>query len=464
MNIKNIFSLIIFSVCLLVEGIAQTPPENQTDTVVVADKTKVFVLTIRSNIDPRSNRKTDLALTEATNINADLIIIDMNTYGGAVTDANEIRSRILNYEKPVYVFINDNAASAGALISIACDSIYMVPGASIGAATVVTADGQQAPDKYQSYMRSIMRATAEANNRDPRIAEAMVDENIEIEGITARGEVITFATSEAIRHGFCEAEVRSIADLLKHVGITDYEIVHYELSASEKIISFFINPFVSGILILIIIGGLYFELQTPGVGFPILASFTALILYLTPYYLNGLATHFEIILFFVGLGLLAVEIFVIPGFGIAGVGGITLAVGSLILMMVNNDQFDFTFVETAALLEAIASALGGIILGSILLFFSGARLMNTSLFNRVALMSVQDKLEGYSSHFREVSLVGKKGVAYTALRPCGKIMIDGELYEACTRGDYVEKNTEVLVIDDAGGSLRVRKTEAGAHL
>jgi membrane-bound serine protease (ClpP class) len=459
MNVKYILSLIVFFAGLLGNVMAQTDQEDQIDTVGVDGKSKVFVLTIRSNIDPRSNRKTDLALTEATNIDADLVIIDMNTYGGAVTDANDIRSRILNYEKPVYVFINDNAASAGALISIACDSIYMIPGASIGAATVVTADGQQAPDKYQSYMRSIMRATAEANNRDPRIAEAMVDENIEIEGITARGEVITFSTSEAIKHGFCEAEVRSIEELLKHVGITDYEIVHYELSTSEKIIAFFINPVVSGLLILIIIGGLYFELQTPGVGFPILASLIALLLYTTPYYLNGLATHFEIILFFLGLGLIAVEIFVIPGFGIAGVGGITLSVGSLVLMMVNNDKFDFTFVATAELLEAVGSALGGIVLGAVVLILTGGRLMNTSLFNRVALMSVQDKMEGYSSYFREVSLVGRKGVAYTALRPCGKIMIDGDLYEACTRGDYVEKNTEVLVIDDSGGSLRVRKIE-----
>jgi membrane-bound serine protease (ClpP class) len=456
MNIKYILSLLILLFSFMGAGKAQT---EQIDTLDVDDKTKVFVLKIRSNIDPRSNRKTDLALTEASNINADLVIIDMNTYGGAVPDANDIRSRILNYEKPVYVFINDNAASAGALISIACDSIYMVPGASIGAATVVTGDGQQAPDKYQSYMRSIMRATAEANNRDPRIAEAMVDENIEIEGVTPKGEVITFSTSEAIKHGFCEAEVRSIEELLSHVGISNYEIIEYELSTSEKIISFFINPVVSGLLILVIIGGLYFELQTPGVGFPIMASLIALILYLTPYYLNGLATHFEIILFFVGIGLLAVEIFVIPGFGIAGIGGITLSVGSLTLMMVNNDNFDFTFVETAALLEAVLTALGGILLGVVILFLSGARIMKSDMFSRVALMSVQDKLQGYSSYFREESMVGKKGVSYTALRPCGKVMIDDDLYEACTRGDYIEKNTEVLVIDDAGGSLRVRRIE-----
>src|SRR5690606_32850039 len=125
--------------------------------------------------------------------------------------------------------INKDAASAGALISIACDSIYMAPGASIGAATVVMGGtGEAAPDKYQSYMRSIMRSTAEANGRDPRIAEGMVDESIEIDSITRAGEVITFSTSEAIKFGYCEAEVRSIEDILERNQIEDYEIVNYE--------------------------------------------------------------------------------------------------------------------------------------------------------------------------------------------------------------------------------------------
>ena len=129
------------------------------------------------------NRRVKLALEEAEKNEAELIVIEMDTYGGVVTDADEIRTRILESEIPVYVFINKDAASAGALISIACDSIYMAPGASIGAATVVNGtDGAAAPDKYQSYMRSMMRSTAEAKGRDPKIAEAMVDEKIEIEG------------------------------------------------------------------------------------------------------------------------------------------------------------------------------------------------------------------------------------------------------------------------------------------
>ena len=162
------------------------------------DKTRILFGEIKSNIDPRTNRYSKLLIEEATNYNYDLVIIEMDTYGGAVNDADDIRTRILDFNKPIYVWINKDAASAGALISIACDSIYMSSGASIGAATVVSGDGTQAPDKYQSYMRSIMRSTAEAKGRDPKIAEAMVDQDIKVDSISQEGKVITFSTKEAI--------------------------------------------------------------------------------------------------------------------------------------------------------------------------------------------------------------------------------------------------------------------------
>ena len=151
-----------------------------------------------------------------------MIIIEMDTYGGALNDADDIRTRILDFDKPIYSWINKDAASAGALISIACDSIYMSSGASIGAATVVTADGSAAPDKYQSYMRSIMRSTAEAKNRDPNIAEAMVDQDVKIDSLSQEGKVITFSTSEAIKNGFCEAEINSIDELMNHLNSVSY--------------------------------------------------------------------------------------------------------------------------------------------------------------------------------------------------------------------------------------------------
>ncbi len=421
-----------------------------------AQQKKVMVMEIKSEIDPRMRRYVELALDHAEASKADIIMIEMDTYGGVLTDAKEIVDKIMKVKNPVWVFINSDAASAGALISIACDSIYMSPGASIGAATVVDGSGAKAPDKYQSYMRSIMRSTAEENNRDPKIAEGMVDEELEIDSIKKAGQIITFSTSEAIRYGFCEGKVESIEEILKKNKVEDYEIDTFELSASEKVIAFFLNPFISGLLILAIVGGIYFEMQTPGVGFPGAAALIALILYLVPYYLNGLAQNWEIIALFIGFVLIALEVFVLPGFGVAGFAGITITVGSLVLIMINNDAFDFEFVPMNDILFALAAAMGGILGGMVLLFVGGSRVTNTRFYKRIALTDVQDRTDGYTSNFNKESMTGKKGVAQTVLRPSGKIVIEGQLFDAFTRGEFIEKGQLVEVISEAGSSLQVR--------
>ena len=164
---------------------------------------KVYLFDIKEMIAPPVWRTTKLAIEAATEKKADVILIHMNTYGGTLDDADSIRTKILNSSIPVYVFIDKNAASAGALISIACDSIYMAPGSNIGAATVVNQQGEQMPDKYQSYMRSMMRSTAEAKNRDVEIAQAMVDPKVYVPGISDSGQVLTFTVSEAIKFDFC---------------------------------------------------------------------------------------------------------------------------------------------------------------------------------------------------------------------------------------------------------------------
>lgn len=423
---------------------------------LLAQEKKVLVMEVKDVIDPRMHRYVDLALKEAVTTNADLVIIEMDTYGGVLTDAKEIVDKLMHHKAPVWVFINSDAASAGALISIACDSIYMSPGASIGAATVVDGQGQKAPDKYQSYMRSIMRSTAEENGRDPKIAEGMVDEDLEIEGVKKAGEIITFSTSEALAHGFCEAKVESIEEILERNHIDQYTLHRFELGLTERIISLVLNPFISSILILVIIAGIYFEMQTPGLGFAGLAALVALILYLVPYYLNGLAANWEIITFFVGLALIAVEIFVLPGFGVAGISGIVLMVGSLFLIMINNDAFDFEFVPMTSMLYALAAALGGTLGGMILLLVAGSKLPETRFFRHVALTDTQNRSAGYVSLQYQESLLGKTGTAETVLRPSGKVMIGDKMYDAYTRGEYIEKGQLVEVISEEGSSLKVK--------
>ncbi|WP_111319772.1 NfeD family protein [Algoriphagus chordae] len=430
----------------------------QTDTGI--DK-KVFTFKIDTDIDPAMTRRVKLALEKAEQEDVDLIIIEMDTYGGAVNDADEIRTMILNLKTPVYVFIDKDAASAGALISIATDSIYMAPGGSIGAATVVNGtDGAAAPDKYQSYMRSMMRSTAEAKGRDPKIAEAMVDEKIEIEGVSEAGSVITFSVSEAEKYGFCEGQYDSIKDILIAQNLEDAEIIEYETGFSEKIIAFFLNPAVSGFLILIIIGGLYFELQTPGVGFPILASMVAVLLYFTPYYLNGLAENWEIMVFFIGVILLAVELFVIPGFGIFGVLGIVGILTGLVLGMIPNQNFNFDFVPAADLFGALLTVILAAIASVGIVFWLTPKVNEWSAFKFISLSTTQQRSEGYTSSFNSALLKGKTGLVHSRLRPSGKIEIDGDVYDAYSRGEFIDQGEKIIVISTEGTSLKVKKWEA----
>ena len=430
-------------------------------TALSQDLPLVLHLKINDVIDPRTNRYSELGLEKAQEIGADYVILELDTYGGALNDADDIRTRILDFEIPIYAFINRDAASAGALISIACDSIYMTSGSSIGAATVVDQEGAAAPDKYQSYMRSIMRSTAEATGRDPQMAEAMVDEDIDLDSIATEGKVLSLSVSEALKYNFCEAEVNNIDDIMKRSGVENYELETYELSSSERIISIFLNPFVSGILVLIIIGGIYFELQTPGVGFPILASIVAVILYFVPNYLNGLAENWEIALFVVGIILIALEVFVIPGFGVAGVLGLIFTVGSLMLVMLNNDYFDFSFVGADELFISVATVTAGLLGAFVLMFFGGMKLADSKFFKRVALQEVQESSDGFTSKPTKESMVDKKGKAYTILRPSGKVEIDGKIYDAYTRGNYIAEGVEIEVVSDEGTNLKVREANVG---
>lgn len=425
-------------------------------TASQAQQKKVMIMDIRDEIDPRMERYVTLALRHANDTKADIIIIEMDTYGGILTDAKEIVDKIMSVKVPVWVFINSDAASAGALISIACDSIYMSPGASIGAATVVDGSGQKAPDKYQSYMRSIMRSTAEENGRDPKIAEGMVDDQLVIKGLKEQGKIITFSTTEAIQNGYCEAKVESVPEILARNNIQNYALDHFELTATDRIIAFFLNPFISGILILIIIAGIYFEMQTPGVGFAGLAALVALVLYLVPYYLNGLAENWEILAFFTGIILLGLEIFVIPGFGIAGITGITMISAGLVLIMLNNDAFDFEFVRMNDLTLAVAAVLGGLLGGGILLFLIGSRLPNTRFYKRVALTDRQDSTKGYTANIIQEPLAGKTGIAQTVLRPSGKVLVDGIIYDAYSRGEFIEKGQPIEVIRVEGTTVKVK--------
>lgn len=451
-TMKNILFILLVFFLFPFAGLSQADSTQET--------TLVYTFDIKEEIAPPVVRTTQKAFEEAKKQDADLILIHMNTYGGLVDAADSIRTRILNSNIPVYVFIDNNAASAGALIAIACDSIYMAPVASIGAATVVDQSGQPVPDKYQSYMRSWMRATAEANGRDPDIAQAMVDPDIYIAGIVDSGKVLTLTTSEAIKYKFCEGKVENIAQLMENAGVQEYQLIRHKQSGTDKIIGWLISPLISGILIMIIIGGIYFELQSPGIGFPLVAAVIAALLYFAPLYLEGLADNWEIVIFVVGVILIMVEIFAIPGFGVAGISGIILIVSGLMLSMIGNVGLDFRPVAIEAVVQAFFIVIIAIFLALIGSFWISKKLFTSTIFGHLALDAEQHKEEGFSvSNNRYSGMIGKEGIAHTVLRPAGKVKLEGDIYDATALTGYIEKGAPVKVMKYETGQLFVVKDQ-----
>lgn len=420
--------------------------------------TSVYKFEIREEIAPPVWRMTQKALQESLDLHADIVVIHMNTYGGMLDAADSIRTAILKHPIPVYVFIDNNAASAGALISIACDQIYMHPGANIGAATVVDQSGKPLPDKYQSYMRSMMRSTAESSGRNPDIAQAMVDPSVYVKNISDTGKVLTFTATEAMKYGFCEGIVENFEELYIAAEINNYEVVEQVETGLDKIIGLLISPYISGILIMLIIGGIYFELQSPGLGFPSAAAVLAALLYFAPLYLEGLAEHWEIILFIIGVILIAVEIFAIPGFGVAGILGVVFIFTGLIFSLVGNVGFDFSPVGVEPFMKAFFIVIAASFIAIIGSIYLTRKLLTTTALGHLALDTVQNKDSGYTTKVNKYAeVVGKTGIAYTDLRPAGKVQIGEDVFDANAETGYITKGSTVRVVNYHIGGLFVIK-------
>ncbi|MEM0998061.1 MAG: NfeD family protein [Bacteroidota bacterium] len=420
---------------------------------------KVYVLRLQDEVNASTARFVSRGFEDAAADQAELVILHMNTLGGRVDYADTMRNRILDAPMPTAVFIDRNAASAGALLSIACDSIYMAPAASIGAATVVLGGtGEAAPDKYQSYWRAIMRSTAERTGRDPRIAEKMVDEDLDLPGISPKGQVITFSTREAIENGYCEGEKQSLAEVAQAMGVADPELVQFEGSSIDQVINFLIRPGVSAILILLIFGGIFLEMKTPGMGFAGLVALFGIALFFAPHYIEGLAAGWEIAVFLVGVILIALEIFVIPGFGIAGILGIVCAVGGVAVALLGNDGFSFEYVGTGEVLRSVALVLVMLSTAILLVVLVARYLVRSRAAYPFVDQMTQDREQGYTVVRQEIlELIGSRGVSTTDLRPSGYIEIEGRKYDAEAKEGFIAKDRKVVVDGVRSINLIVRE-------
>lgn len=449
---KYIFFIVLFSVCFWANA-----------------QTTIYQIDIEKEIGSTTWRYLRTGLHKAQKQQAEAVLLRLNTYGGTVVHADSMRTAILNAPIPVYAFIDNNAASAGALIAIACDSIYMRSSASMGAATVVNETGAAMPDKYQSYMRATMRATAEAHGKDstgnwrrnPLIAEAMVDERVVVPHLCDSGKVLTLTAHEAIAQNYCEAIVDNVDEIVtQRLQHENYILQKFEPSLFDEIAGFLTNPALQAILITLIFGGIIMELKTPGIGFPSAIACTAAVLYFAPLYIDGLAANWEILIFIVGIILLIFEIFVIPGFGIAGISGIIFILASLVLALIGNVNFNFDSVSTSEASKGLLTVVSGIILSILLLFWIFKKAGSQGPFKKLALQSAQNTENGYIGVPADWQKhIGKTGHAATILRPSGKVEIDNALFDAVALYGYIEKGAAVKVVKYENAQLYVVETK-----
>ncbi|MFA5325448.1 MAG: NfeD family protein [Bacteroidales bacterium] len=420
----------------------------------------VYKLDIKQNIDKSAVKKVSIGINEAKKLGASYIIIEMNTYGGALDAADSIRTAIIQCPIPIFAFINVQAASAGALISIACDSIYMSKGSSIGAATVVNQKGEVMPDKYQSFMRAMMRTTAESHGkktvngeavwyRDPKIAEQMCD----------TANVLSLTQEEAIISHYCEGKAENIEEVVSALGVEEYTVTEQKLSTLNKIILFLMNPVLQGIFLMMIIGGIFFELQSPGIGFALAVAIFGALMYFAPLYLGGLAEYWEIILFIIGLGLIVLEIFVIPGFGVAGILGIIITFTSLVFAMIENDLFYFEGnINIGILLKPFAIVAISGFASLCLSIYLAHKLYPKQAFRNISLRTELKENDGFVGVDSNLgSHIGKEVIVASDMRPGGKVEIDGKIFEASIGVGFAKKGEKVKIIRVEGGRLYCEK-------
>ncbi len=434
----------------------------------------VYIIPIKKAIEPALLYVIRRGVDEAVRNNAQAIIFEMDTPGGAVSTTGEIIATITHTDIPSYTFVEHNAYSAGAIIALATPNIYMAPGSVIGAATPLmmspTGGVQEMPDAVQEKMTSavaaMVRSAAEQGGHDKQLAEAMVRADMEysVNGtvISEKGRLLTLTNEEAAQlvgedqHPLLsEGTVKDIDELLKTIGLENAEKRILEVTSAEKLARMIaaIAPF----LMMLGLGGLWMEIKTPGFGIFGIAGISCLLLFFFGHHIAGLAGMEDIILFALGVGLLAVEIFVIPGFGVVGIGGLIIIFFSLVNAMVEHlpgkmrpvsfspEAFSGPFITvTLSFVGAVA-----------LVLIAGKFLPRTRAFNTLVLDTVLSEPE------EEKELLGIEGVAHSDLRPGGTAYFAGRKIDVVTLGDYIRRETPVRIVEVHGNRIVVEDISRG---
>ena len=426
----------------------------------------VYRVPIQGTIDLGLPPFIERTIAAAEEEEAVAIIFDIDTFGGRVDAATQIKDAILGSKVLTVAFINRRAISAGALISLSCEKIYMTGGGTIGAATAVDMQGKKASEKVISYMREEMASTAEKRDRNTTIATGMVDEelsfthlvisgdSVEVTDLEGRkeGKLITLTTEKALKYKIADGEEDTFEEVLSALGISNATIRFTKENWSENFVRFLTNPVVASLLTTFGFLGILFELQSPGWGIPGTFGAVCLALSLGASYIVRLATMTDFLIIFVGVLLLLVEVLLIPGFGLAGLSGIGILLWGLYELLLPDVPVGHE-IHSMVLTGFTIGIIGGII-GFILLF----KLMTkTEFWQKLTSPNVQEKEKGYSSSIGLEDLTGEEGITDTDLRPSGWVNVGDQRIFVVTEGSYINKKEKVKILSVDGNRVVVRK-------
>jgi len=495
-KLKTVF---LFIGCLFMNG-----------TLSAQDTALVYVIDIRNEIGSGLGTYISDGIQTAEEAGADAIVFDVDTPGGRVDSAVNIIRSIQDTQIPTIAFVNRQAISAGAMISIACNQIVMTSGGTIGDSAPVNIQGQEVGEKAISYIQGTIRATAERENRNPDIAEAMVDKELvlvklvdgqiikllpeeyaareeegeEMEILCAQGKLLTLSTQQALEYRFADAQAETLTELLAQYEIVevdgtklpltedgialreqdfgvseinrlktlaDARITEVEATLADRIVFFITNPLISSLLLSLGILGIFIEIRTPGFGIPGFLGLLCVGLFFGGHMLTKIGAEWAFLLFLIGLGLIVLEVFVIPGFGVAGILGITLMIGSIFFVF--DKAYEF---RTAVMWLSIS-----VIMSAGLVILAAFYLPETQLFRRLALSTVMDTESGYHSSSSEdfQAYLGQSGTALTPLRPSGTARIANNRVDVVTVGDFIAQDSNIKVVSVEGSKVFVEAVE-----
>ena len=404
----------------------------------------VYVVPVEATVEKGLYAFLERAVSEAEADNASAIIFDVNTPGGAVDAAGDIGKLFTSTEIHTVAFVNKQALSAGAFISLNADEIYMVPGAVMGSAAVIDQAGNAADKKAQSFWLAAMRSAAQESGRDPIYALAMADEDVDLPDYGAgKGELLTLTTEQALEVGYSEGTVRNLENLIEVLGYEDPVVKTVEESFAEKLARFITHPVVVPILMSIGSLGLVLELYSPGFGLPGFMGISSLLLFFYGHLVAGLAGYEAIILFAIGIGLVILELF-LPG-GISGIIGFIAIIASLFLA-----SGDIVNMGISLLIALVLSVLVSILMVKVL----GKRM---KFFRKIILTDSTNTESGYVSNKNRTDLIGLEGTTLTALRPSGTVQIGDERVDVVSEGGFIQKDKKVKIVKAEGSRIVVRE-------